>query len=184
MEGHVSTESNTRGCHAYSPPGLTDVFSFIEVNEVRSSQLQSRQHQRYTTTRMNASTRDGTGQSSAGVFSSAATSVQQSQPAEAQPTKKITSRRQLQAQEATSASARRNVPDRSPCTLFAITQFECTATDRVRCWPIERIFRQCVWLCREGCGLLTGFVDAPVAPRWKSRTASSTLVTMARTGGR
>lgn len=31
---------------------------------------------------------------------------------------------------------------RLPCTLFAITQYECTATDTIKCWPLERIFRQ------------------------------------------
>ncbi|KAL1406973.1 hypothetical protein Q8F55_006386 [Vanrija albida] len=30
-----------------------------------------------------------------------------------------------------------------PCRLFSITQFECTATTRVECFPLERIFRQC-----------------------------------------
>ncbi|WOO85043.1 uncharacterized protein LOC62_06G008547 [Vanrija pseudolonga] len=30
-----------------------------------------------------------------------------------------------------------------PCRLFAITQFECTATMKIECFPLERIFRQC-----------------------------------------
>lgn len=29
-----------------------------------------------------------------------------------------------------------------PCRLFAITQFECTATMKIECFPLERIFRQ------------------------------------------
>lgn len=29
-----------------------------------------------------------------------------------------------------------------PCVLFALEQFECSASDTIRCWPLERIFRQ------------------------------------------
>ncbi|WVQ98164.1 hypothetical protein IAU59_005286 [Kwoniella sp. CBS 9459] len=31
-----------------------------------------------------------------------------------------------------------------PCSLFSITQYQCTPLGgRVTCWPLERVFRQC-----------------------------------------
>ncbi|ORY24017.1 hypothetical protein BCR39DRAFT_561747 [Naematelia encephala] len=33
---------------------------------------------------------------------------------------------------------------RDECTLFALTQYECApVSNRVRCFPLERIFRKC-----------------------------------------
>ncbi|GHJ84588.1 hypothetical protein NliqN6_0990 [Naganishia liquefaciens] len=35
-------------------------------------------------------------------------------------------------------------PPHPPCRLFTITQYECSpSNDRITCWPLERLFRQC-----------------------------------------
>ena len=34
-------------------------------------------------------------------------------------------------------------PKAQPCSLFALTQFECSPEGgRLQCWPIERVFRK------------------------------------------